>query len=322
MTAVVVGSSIAGVRTAQALLSQRYPGPVVVVGEEDRPPYDKPPLSKQLLVGKAEESSCALLGADDPAAAAIEFRLGCRAEHLDVSRRRLHLSGGDVVDFDHLVVATGSRARPSPWGTGSRVVVLRTMADALRLRGLLREAESVAVIGAGFIGAEVASSARALGVEVTLIDPLPVPLGRVVGDRAGRLLTDLHAAHGVAVHFGAGVEGLDADAEGVTVALTGGGYLRTSIAVVGIGAEPNDAWLAASGLAVADGLLCDKHCRAVGAEGVLAAGDVARWHHPRHGRDVRVEHWTNAVEQAACVAYNIVHPDQPRPYQPVEYVWT
>jgi phthalate 3,4-dioxygenase ferredoxin reductase subunit len=322
-TAVVVGSSVAGVKTAQALVSQHYPGRVMVIGEEGRPPYDKPPLSKQLLMGKVEESACALMRTDDPGTAAIELRLGRRAEHLDPARRRLRLSGGEVLHYDHLVVATGSRARPSPWGDGGgRVVVLRTMADALTLRRQLREAASVAVVGAGFIGAEVASSARTLGLDVALIDPLPLPLGRVVGDRAGELLARLHEAHGSAVHFGTGVAALDADSHGVTVELTDGGSLRTSLAVVGIGAEPNDAWLAASGLPVADGVVCDEHCRVMGVGEVFAAGDVARWHHPRHGRQVRIEHWTNAVEQASCVAHNIMHPDQPRPYQPVEYVWT
>lgn len=325
-TALIVGTSVGGVRAAQALRAQGYEGRVVLLGEEEHAPYDKPPLSKDLLAGKTDDSSIRLLGESEAAASGIELRLGEKAERLDPAARQVHTSKGEALGYDHLVVATGCRARPSPWPLTEGVHLLRTYGDSLALRRDLLAAGEVgghlAVIGAGFIGAEVASSARAMGLEVTVVDPLSLPMGRVVGDDAGRSLADLHARHGTRTRFGTGVESLERGGAKLAVRLTDGTVLDAAVAVVGIGAQPNDSWLESSGLRVDDGLVCDEYCRAVGAVDIYAVGDVARWYHRRHGAHLRVEHWTNAVEQAACVAHNIVHPDEPRPYQPVGYVWT
>ena len=180
----------------------------------------------------------------------------------------------------------------------------------------------VLVVGGGFIGAEVAATTRALGHEVTIVDPLEVPVGRVLGGEVGALFTDLHHRNGVTTHFGSGVESVEGRAGDLAVRLTDGETLHAATVVVGIGARPNDGWLASSGLLVEDGVICDEFCRAVDAPEVFAVGDVARWMHLGHGESCRVEHWTNAVEQASCVAHNIAHPDELRSYRPVEYVWS
>ena len=180
----------------------------------------------------------------------------------------------------------------------------------------------VAVIGGGFIGAEVASSARSLGLAVTIIDPLSLPMERIVGADAARLFTALAARNGVELRLGHGVEAIDGAAGDLAITLTDASTVHAATAIVGIGALPNDGWLESSGLLVDNGLVCDEFCRASGASDVFAAGDVARWLHPQRQELVRVEHWTNAVEQAACVAHNVAAPDDPRPYAPVPYVWT
>jgi phthalate 3,4-dioxygenase ferredoxin reductase component len=321
-TAVVVGSSVGGVRTAQALRSEGFDGRIVLVGEERALPYDKPPLSKQFLAGDWPLDRVALLTEEAAAEEGIELRLGARATRLDVARRRVLLEDGEALSYDSLVVATGASARPSPWRPGSGVHVLRTLEDSRRLREELVGDGPVVVVGGGFIGAEVAATARALGHEVTVVDPLPAPIGRVVGTEIGQLFSELHHRHGVATRFGVGVEEVDGTAGDLRVGLTDGTRLRAATVVVGIGAVPNDGWLADSGLPVENGVLCDQYSRALDAPDVFVVGDVARWFHPGHREYVRVEHWTNAVEQGVCAAHNIAHPDDLRAYGPVEYVWS
>jgi phthalate 3,4-dioxygenase ferredoxin reductase component len=321
-TVVVVGASIGGVRTAQALRRQRFAGRIIVVGDDAELPYDKPPLSKQLLAGTWEAGRLALLSAEDAARDGIELALGMAADHLDLAGRRVVLADGTSFAYDTVVIATGASARPSPWSARSGVHVLRTLADSQALRADLARRGSVVVIGGGFIGAEVAATANALGCAVTIVDPLAVPMSRMVGAEVGARLSDLHRRHGVTTRFGVGVESVEGRSGDLTVVLTDGSLLAASTVVVGIGAIPGDAWLAASGLVIDDGVVCDEFCRAVGQNDVYAVGDVARWLHPGHGEQVRVEHWTNAVEQAACVAYNIAHPTSLRAYRPVEYVWS
>lgn len=321
-TTVVVGSSVGGVRTAQALRATGYPGDVVLIGEERHLPYDKPPLSKSLLAGSGTADDVMLFSADAARAADVRLLLGRRAERLDVAASELQLHDGGRLAYDDVVVATGAQARPSPWGVHPGVHVLRTLDDAEALRSDLLDGGHLVIVGAGFIGAEVAATARALGLDVTMVDPLDVPMARILGPEVGGLFVGLHERHGVATAFGVGVEGIEGRRGALRVTLTDGRVLSASTVVVGIGAVPNDGWLASSGLLVDDGLVCDEHCRAIGSPRVYAVGDVARWWHLRHGERVRVEHWTNAVEQAAVVAHNITHPDDLRPYTPVEYVWS
>jgi NADPH-dependent 2,4-dienoyl-CoA reductase/sulfur reductase-like enzyme len=323
-TTVIVGSSIGGVRTAQALRAAGYDGEVVLVGEERTLPYDKPPLSKALLAGTTTAEAIALLTEEAAAEAGIRLVLGRAATGLRVAEQVVELAGGERLAYDDVVVATGARARPSPWGEPPGVHVLRTLDDAVALGADLRRGGPVVIVGAGFVGAEVAATARGMGVaEVAVVDPVPVPLGRVLDPAVAQRFAALHADRGVTTRFGVGVAGIDeVPGSGLAVRLTDGETLPAAVVVVGIGAVPNDEWLRSSGLQVDDGLVCDRYSRAVGAPHVHAVGDVARWFHPRHGRLVRVEHWTNAVEQAGCVAHNIVHPDRPRAHEPVEYVWS
>jgi phthalate 3,4-dioxygenase ferredoxin reductase subunit len=321
-TVVVVGSSIGGVRTAQALRSEGFDGRIVLVGEETALPYDKPPLSKQFLAGQWDADRTALLTAEAAEREGIELRLGVRATRLDIAAKQVHLADGTRVDYDQAVIATGASARPSPWRPGSGVHVVRTLEDSLALRADLDHEGAVVVVGGGFIGAEAAATARALGREVTVVDPMPTPIGRVVGPEIGQYFTELHHRHGVATRFGMGVEGIEGAAGDLRVRLTDGSELAAATVVVGIGAVPNDGWLADSGLPIDNGVVCDEYCRALDAPDVFAIGDVARWYHPGHREYVRVEHWTNAVEQGQCAAHNIAHPDDLRSYRPVEYVWS
>ncbi len=321
-TVVVVGSSIGGVRAAQSLRSEGYEGRVVLVGEETQLPYDKPPLSKQFLTGQWDLDRVLLLTEEKAADDGIELRLGSAATHLDVAERTVHLADGTALEYDSAVIATGASARPSPWRPESGVHVVRTMADSRLLSEHLADGGPVVVVGGGFIGAEVAGSARGLGHEVTVVDPLPTPIGRVVGPEIGRYFTELHHRHGVETRFGVGVEAIEGRAGDLTVRLTDGSQLPAGTVVVGIGAVPNDGWLADSGLPIDNGVLCDQYSRALDAPDVFAVGDVARWFHPDHREYVRVEHWTNAVEQAVCAAHNIAHPDDLKAHHPVEYVWS
>jgi NADPH-dependent 2,4-dienoyl-CoA reductase/sulfur reductase-like enzyme len=321
-TVVVIGSSVGGVNTARALRGEGFEGRIVLVGEETAIPYDKPPLTKQFLAGDWDADQVTLLAPEAAERSGIELRLGAAAARLDVAGRKVLLADGTQLAYDSLVVATGASARPSPWRPRSGVHVVRTLRDSRALREALQSGGPVVVVGGGFIGAEVASTAWALGHDVTVVDPLPAPIGRVVGPEVGRYLTGLHQRHGVKTRFGVGVEAIDGVAGRLRVRLTDGAELTAAIVVVGIGAVPNDGWLAGSGIPVRNGVLCDHFSRATGTSDVYVVGDVARWFHPGHREHTRVEHWTNAVEQAACVAHNITHPGDLRPYRPVEYVWS
>jgi NADPH-dependent 2,4-dienoyl-CoA reductase/sulfur reductase-like enzyme len=323
-TVVIVGSSIAGVRAAQALRAEGHRGRIVLVGAESEPPYDKPPLSKQFLAGTWDTEKIGLLSPAEAADAGIELRLGTPATHLDPAAHRIRLADGTDIGYATCVIATGAAARPAPWATVDGVHVLRTLGDGRALRRDLTRAGTghVVVVGGGFIGAEAAATARRLGHDVTVVDPLPLPMARVLGPEVGAHLAALHRRHGVATRFGTGVRSVTGKAGDLRVELDDGTLLTARTVLVGIGAVPNDGWLASSGLRLDDGVLCDEYCRARDVPDVFAAGDVARWYHPGHGAHVRVEHWTNAVEQAAQVAHNITHPEAMRPYAPVEYVWS
>ncbi|MEV0074276.1 FAD-dependent oxidoreductase [Amycolatopsis sp. NPDC050768] len=321
-TVVIVGASVGGVRTAQALRAQGHDGRIVLVGAEPHLPYDKPPLSKQFLAGAWEHDRLALLTEEEAAADGIELRLGVAATGLDPVARTVELAEGTDLGYDTLVIATGATARPSPWAAESGVHVLRTLTDGTGLRAALAEPGPLVVVGGGFIGAEVAATAHAAGREVTVVDPLPAPIARVLGDEVGRLVGDVHRRHGVETRFGTGVRAVSGRVGALEITLTDGTVLPAGTAVVGIGAVPAVEWLADSGLELDNGLVCDEFCRATGHPEIFGVGDVARWFHAGHGEHVRVEHWTNAVEQAACVAHNVVHPEEPVQYRPTEYAWS
>lgn len=319
---VIVGTSVAGVRTAQALRAEGFGGQIVLVGQEPDTPYDKPPLSKQFLSGTWSADRILLLDREAAKRNRIELHAGVAADHLDVTGHRVILANGDILEYDAVVIATGSAARPPPWHAESGVHVLRTLEDGRKLRLALQQHGPVVVVGGGFIGAEVAAAAQSLGRTVTIVDPLETPIGRVVGTEVGTFFTELHHRYGVETRFGQGVASIEGRAGELEVLLTDGSTLSASTVLVGIGAVPNDDWLTGSGLLIDDGVVCDEYCRSVDAPDVFAAGDVARWWHPRYREHTRVEHWTNAVEQAANVAHNLVHSSGLRPYDPVEYVWS
>lgn len=321
-TVVIVGASVAGVRAARALRDEGYDGQVVLVGAEPELPYDKPPLTKHLLSGTWDRDRITLLTREAAAALDIRLRLGAAARHLDPAGHRVLLADGSHLDYDTCLIATGAAARPAPWPAASGVHVVRGLGDSRALRAELRRGDPVVVVGAGFIGAEVASTARGYGCPVTLVDPLPVPMSRLLGTEVGGYFGELHRRHGVTTRFGTGVRAIHGAAGDLWVELTDGHTLAAGTVVVGIGAVPNDGWLASSGLPLDDGVVCDAYGRAGGRADVFAAGDVARWFSDRHQEHVRVEHWTSAVDQAVCVAHNITHPGSPRTNPAPEYVWS
>ncbi|WP_203218015.1 NAD(P)/FAD-dependent oxidoreductase [Nocardia terpenica] len=311
----VVGASAAGLTTAQALRREGYDGPLTVIGDEDRMPYDRPPLSKQILSGAWEPERAEL-----PAAAvAADWLLGVRATGLDVAAHRLALSTGDSLGYDKLVIATGVTPRRLPFGRClAGVHVLRTMADALAFKAELSASRSVVIVGAGFLGCEVAAVARGLGADVTVVDPLPAPMVRQFGPWVGDSIAKLHADHGVRMRLGVGVTGLTGAGRVDGVELADGTVVPSDVVLVAIGAVPNTQWLAGSGLSLTDGVDTDSLCRA--APDVVAAGDVASWSHPVSGKRIRVEHRMNATEQGMAAARTLLGKGEP--YAPVPYFWT
>lgn len=321
-TVAIVGSGIAGIRTAQALRSLGYGGRLIIVGQESELPYDRPPLSKEFLSGRRDASALALLSSQDAADAGISLRLGVPAERIVPQDKCLLLASGEILPYDICVVATGASPRSSPWNELPGVHVLRSMAESRALREELLRRREVAVIGGGFIGAEVAATARALGGKVTLIDPLALPMEKALGAKVAQLVVELHNRNGVTTRFGVGVNSVKNSGQKLDLQLSDGATLTTDAVVLGIGATPNDVWLSDSGLPVSNGLVCDRYCRVEGRDDIFSAGDVARWHNPTSNRHVRVEHWTNAVDQARCVAHNIAFPDRLTAYDGIEYIWT
>ncbi|GEC09990.1 pyridine nucleotide-disulfide oxidoreductase [Streptomyces spinoverrucosus] len=295
----VVGASLAGLSTVRALRAEGYDGEIVVVGEERHTPYDRPPLSKDFLKGDIDAEGLALGDADEYEVLDVQWLLGERAVRLDPVARTVTLAGGRHVRTDGIVIATGAGPRTLPGAEGlAGVHTLRTLDDAQALRAeLLDGLPRVVVIGAGFIGAEVASTAHRLGLHVTVVEALPVPLERQLGRQMGLVVSSLHSDHGVQLLCGTGVAELLGEGRVTGVRLADGRVLPADIVVAGVGVRPNTDWLAGSGVQVDDGVVCDSGC-STGVPGVVAVGDVARCPNPFTGRHVRIEHWSNAAEQA------------------------
>jgi NADPH-dependent 2,4-dienoyl-CoA reductase/sulfur reductase-like enzyme len=319
---VVVGASASGLATAEALRRLGYQGEVTLIGNESHLPYDRPPLSKQILTGELHPDQLLLRSPADVDALGVRLRLGETAIGVDLSSRTVALAGAAAVGYDSLVVATGVRPRRLPGTEGVRGVhVLRTLEDALTLKDRLRPGRRLVVVGAGFIGAEAAAACRGLGLEVTVLEPAPVPLAHALGEEVGRALTAVHREHGVDLRTGVAVEGvLSRDGEVTGVRLTDGSEVAGQDVVVGIGSHPNTEWLHDSGLLLDDGLVCDEFSMA--APRVHGVGDVARWHNPLFGVAMRIEHRTNAAEQGLAVARNLLEPRARRPFAPVPYFWS
>lgn len=320
---VIVGASLAGMRAAQALRDDGYDGRLTIVGAETHLPYDRPPLSKQLLLGPGPPEPQWLEEPGEMLALA-NWRLGVRATALDGAHREVHLDTGERLRYGRLLIATGAVPRSIPATPPfAGIHLLRTFEDCEAIRKGFDRGARVAVVGGGFIGSEVAAAARSRGLDVTLIEALPQPLARVLGPAIGVACTELHRQHGVEVLTGVGVAGFEGDGGRVTgVRLADGRVVPADLVVVGIGVTPATGWLEGSGIDLRDGVVCDQMCES-SIPGVFAAGDIARWHNPLFDEEMRVEHWTNAVEQGMAAAANMLRPAASRiPFAPVPYVWS
>jgi NADPH-dependent 2,4-dienoyl-CoA reductase/sulfur reductase-like enzyme len=325
-TAVVVGASLAGLRAAETLRAEGHRGSVVLVGEELHLPYERPPLSKQVLAGSWPPERAMLADQRRLSELEIHHRPGQRAVTLDAAGRRVELDDGSVLVADGIVVATGAAPRRLPGTDGHPAVhVLRTLDDALALRRQLVASGPgcrVVVIGAGFIGSEVAATCAGLDCVVSVVEAMPTPLAPALGVAVGAACAAMHERHGVALHVGVGVRAVHPlDPDGTTrVELDDGTILPADVVVVGIGVLPATDWLEGSGLTVANGVLCDAALFA--ADGVVAAGDVARWPHPAYG-EVRIEHWEVAAQQGVAAARSLLAGRQAAvPFGDVPYFWS
>jgi 3-phenylpropionate/trans-cinnamate dioxygenase ferredoxin reductase subunit len=305
-TLAIVGASLAGAKAAEAARDAGYDGRVVLIGDEAAAPYERPPLSKAVLRGEAEPASARVHPDGFYDDHDIEL-VTDRVVALDTGGRRVELADGETVAFDAAIVATGAEPRrlDVPGAGLGGVRYLRSLDDSNRLRDAIRASSRVAVIGAGWIGSEVAASAREMGADVVLIDPSPVPLRRVLGDAVGEVFRRLHADHDVELRLGVGVSELRG-AEAVDgVVLSDGRTEAADLVVVGIGVTPRtDVAGSAAGLKIDDGIVADQHLETEVA-GIYAAGDVANAWHPHYRRHVRVEHWANALNQGTTAGRNV-----------------
>lgn len=318
---VIVGASLAGVRAAEALRAGGYDGRLQMIGAEPHEPYDRPPLSKEVLRGEWGPERLVLRrhGFDD---LAVDLRLGRRAVGLDIAERVVRLDDDTGVSYDGLVIATGAEPRRLRAGRElAGVYVLRTLDDALSVRDALVRGPRVAIVGAGFIGLEVAASCRSLGLDVTVVEPQPQPLAAILGEHMGTFFANLHRDHGVDVRTGVAVTAIEGGRSVERVWLSDQTSVNADVVVVGVGVKPATQWLEQSGLELADGVVCDERCRA-SVPGIVAAGDVARWLHSRYGRHVRVEHWMNAAEQGAAAARTLLAGAAAPHYAPVPSFWS
>lgn len=325
---VIVGASLAGLRAAEALRQHDGVGSVLVIGDEVHRPYDRPPLSKKLLSGEWEPDRIHLRRPDVFDDLDVDWQLGTVAIGLDLDDRRVRLGDGSDVAFDSLVIATGAAPRRlAGHDDYDHVHELRSLDDALALRDEIAPGgRNVVVIGAGFIGLEAAATARSLGNDVIVLEGASAPLIRGLGAEMGDAIADLHRAHGVDVRCDVDIDALTATG----VRLADGTEVPADVIVVGIGVSPATSWLEDSGLQLRDGVVCDANLNATDVDGqpvagVFAAGDVARWPNELFGEEMRIEHWTNAAEQGAHAANNLVHAaagDALVPYAPLPFFWS
>ena len=311
---------MAGLSTARALRKQGFDGRLFIVSDEHHRPYDRPPLSKTFLAGAATEAEIALEAKDEDLDA--DWRFGIKATALDRSTRQLDLSDGSSIVADGVVLATGASPRMLPGTSGlAGAHVLRSLDDSRSLRADLNSGVRLVVVGAGFIGAEVASTARSLGLDVTVVEAANHPLAGPLGAEMGSVVSSLHADHGVEMLCGLGVHGLTGRDRVTGVALADGRVVDADVVLVGIGVRPNTAWLTGSGLATADGVVCDAF-GATSLPNVVAVGDCAAWYEPTLGRHHRFEHWTAARERGAIAAATLLSGGTERRSGRPPYIWS
>lgn len=315
---VIVGGGLAAARTAEQLRRSEYAGAVTIVSDEDHLPYDRPPLSKEVL--RAETDDVTLKPAEFYADNNITVLLGNGAKSVDAEAKTVTLADGTVLSYDELVIATGLVPKRIPsFPDLPGIHVLRNFDESLALRKEAGTARHAVVVGAGFIGCEVAASLRKLGVDVVLVEPQPAPLASVLGRQIGDLVTRLHRAEGVDVRCGVGVSGVSGDDRVRAVTLSDGTELSADIVIVGIGSHPATDWLTGSGIAVDNGVVCDEAGRA-SAPHVWAIGDVASWRDTVGGQ-VRVEHWSNVADQARVLVPTMLGQEPPAAVS-VPYFWS
>ncbi|MCC7076854.1 MAG: FAD-dependent oxidoreductase [Acidimicrobiia bacterium] len=300
----IVGAGLAGAKAAEAAREAGFDGPILLIGNEEEPPYERPPLSKDVLRGDKAAETAYVHPESFYQEHAIEL-VRDMATRLDTTNHTISLAGGESIAFDAVVLATGAAPRrlAVPGTDLAGVYYLRTLEDSLRLHDAIAAAGRAAVIGAGWIGSEVAASARQMGADVVMIDPSPVPLQRVLGTEIGAVFRDLHADHGVELRLGRGVTELRGSGHVETVVLDDGRVEAADVVVAGIGVIPRTDLADGAGLAVDNGIVTDEHL-ATAVPGVYAAGDVANAWHPHFGRHLRVEHWANALNQGSTAGRN------------------
>lgn len=320
-TLAIVGAGLAGAKAAEGARSAGFTDRIIIIGDERHAPYERPPLSKGVLQGRDEPSSTGVHDVGYYEENGIEL-VNARARSIDSNARLIETDAGDHIPYDRAVIATGSTPRrlTVPGAALPGVHYLRTIDDSLHLRDAIRDATSVAIIGAGWIGTEVAASGRTMGADVALIDPAQVPLQRVLGDEIGGMFRDLHQDHGVAVHLGVGVNELRGSDRVEEVVLSDGRTLAADVVVVGIGVEPCTAPVESTqGIVVDDGIVTDEHLRTA-VPHIWAAGDVANAWHPRYQRHLRVEHWANALNQGLTAGRNAAGGHEP--YERLPYFYS
>jgi 3-phenylpropionate/trans-cinnamate dioxygenase ferredoxin reductase subunit len=320
-TQIVIGASLAGANAAETLRQEGFDGRVVLVGAEEERPYERPPLSKDYLRGEVGREKVYVHDESFYAEHDIDLRLGATAVALDTSTKEVTLDDGDRLRYDRLLLATGSEPRrlALPGAELDGILYLRSVRDSDALRERLDRGGAIVVIGAGWIGAEVAASARQRGLEVTVVEPSSVPLERVMGAEVGAIYRDIHAERGVRMLMGTGVEAFEGDGSVERVRTSDGRAIECDLVVVGVGVQPRVQLAAQAGLDVDNGVLVDERL-ATSAPGVFAAGDVANAHHPFYGERIRVEHWANALHQGPSAARNMLGREEP--YERLPYFFS
>jgi 3-phenylpropionate/trans-cinnamate dioxygenase ferredoxin reductase component len=320
-TFVIVGASLAGAKAAETLRAEGFDGRIVLVGAETERPYERPPLSKDYLRGESERDGAYVHEPDYYDSHQIELRLGTRAVALDAGASQVGLEGGERLDYDALLLATGAEPRrlDIPGADLEEVHLLRTLGDCDALRAVIDRGGRLVIVGAGWIGCEVAASARQKGMDVTVVDPFSVPLERVLGPQLGAFYRDVHAEHGVDLRLGSGVEGFEGAGRVERVRTSDGATIDCDAVLVGVGVKPRVELAQAAGLAVGNGVEVDERLR-TSAPNVWAAGDIASHQHPFYGERVRVEHWGTALEQGPAAARSMLG-DQ-APYERLPYFFS
>ncbi|MEB8386732.1 FAD-dependent oxidoreductase [Rhodobacteraceae bacterium KMM 6894] len=319
---VIVGASLAGLRAAEALRDTGYKGEIAIVGAEAHLPYNRPPLSKQILFGLQEVDDLSFPIAEDLDAA---WHLGSAATGLDLADCKVTLANGDTLGYDRLLIATGVTpfVPPLPNINLPGVHILRTIDDACALSNEMQPGSKIAIVGAGFIGCEVAASARKRGLHVTVLDQMNRPMARVLPPSLSQIFRNAHEEEGVAFRFDVTVNALEGTDHVTGVTLNTGETIQADIVLVAIGSRPATGWLEGSGLILDNGVVCDQSCRALNGDNrIAAAGDVAVWPHLHYGAEnIRIEHWTNAADQGAAAALALLH-DCDAPYVPLPSFWS